>query len=129
MDKVLVPTIYVQRLNAYLAGGTLGPLLTLFDENAVVERYVHGEPPRAYCGIEQIEESLLHLPPIGGSFHAIDVHVHEETVHARFFTRDFAYPMQGMYRFELTPSGQIARLYVAARYCGSTQAPVSGQHV
>ena len=118
MDRVLVPTVYVQRLNAYLAGGAVQPLLTLFDEHATVERYVHGEPPRMYRGIEQIEESLLRLPPIGGRFHVIDIHVEEDAVHARFLTQDFAYPMRGMYRFEVLPSGKIARLTVAARYSG-----------
>jgi hypothetical protein len=39
-------------------------------------------------------------------------------VHARFCTRDFPYPLRGMYRFELTPHGQIAHLYIAARYSG-----------
>ncbi len=116
MDRALVPTVYAQRLTAYLAGGSLKPLLTLFAEDATVERYVHGEPPRTYCGIEQIEESLLRLPPIGGSFHVIDVRVQENVVHARFHTHDFPYPLRGMYRFELTPYGQIARLYIASRY-------------
>ena len=114
-----MPTSYVQHLNAYLAGGTLKPLLMLFDENAIVERYTYGEPPRVYCGIEQIEESLLRLPPVGGTFHVSGVYVQENTVHARFYTRDFVYPLRGMYRFELTPSGRIARLYSAARYSGS----------
>lgn len=116
MDSVLVPTIYVQRLSAYLEGGTIHPLLTLFHEHAVVERYVYGEPPRVYNGIEQIAESLLRLPPTGGSFHVTDVYVEEDVVHARFFTREFPYPLRGMYRFELTPDGHIAHLYVAARY-------------
>ena len=116
MDKVLLPETYAERLTAYLAGGTIEPLLALFDEHAVVERYVYGEPPRTYCGIEQIEESLLRVPPIGGAFHITDVHIEEDAVHARFVTRDFAYPMRGLYRFELTPGGRIARLYVAARF-------------
>jgi hypothetical protein len=116
MDRVLVPTVYVQRLNAYLAGGAVQPLLMLFDEHATVERYVHGEPPRVYRGIEQIEESLLRLPPIGGTFQVIDVHIEEDAVHARFVTHDFPYPMRGMYRFEVSASNKIARLTVAARY-------------
>jgi hypothetical protein len=111
-----MPTVYAQRLTAYLAGGAIKPLLSLFDENAVVERYVYGEPPRTHQGIEQIEESLLRLPPIGGSFHITGVHVEEDAVHARFATRDFPFPMRGTYRFELTPSGKISRLYIAARY-------------
>ena len=111
-----MPTIYTQRLTAYLAGGSPKPLLTLFAEDATVERYVYGEPPRTYCGIEQIEESLLRLPPIGGSFHVQSVHVQENVVHARFYTHDFPYPLRGMYRFELNPSGQISRLYTASRY-------------
>jgi hypothetical protein len=118
MDEVLVPTIYVQRLNNYLAGGDLAPLLMLFDESAVIERYVHGEPPRIYAGIEQIEESLLHLPPTGGCFRVVGVRIEGEAVHARFFTRGFPYPLRGMYRFELTSRGQIAHLWIAARYCG-----------
>jgi hypothetical protein len=118
MDEVLVPTIYVQRLNDYLAGGDLVPLLTLFDQHAVIERYVHGEPPRVHAGIEQIEESLLRLPPTGGCFHVVDVRVEEDAVHARFYTRDFPYPLRGMYRFELTPRGRIAHLWIAARYSG-----------
>ena len=122
MDRALLPAIYVQRLTAYLAGGSVKPLLTLFAEDATVERYVHGEPPRTYCGIEQIEESLLRLPPTGGSFHVKGVRVEENVVHARFYTHNFPYPLRGMYRFELTPSGQIARLYTASRYAkaGST---------
>jgi hypothetical protein len=118
MDEALIPTIYVQRLNDYLDGGDLAPLLTLFDGSAVVERYIHGEPPRAYAGLEQIEASLLHLPPTGGCFRVFDVRVEEQVVHARFYTRGFPYPLRGMYRFELTPRGQIAHLYIAARYCG-----------
>jgi hypothetical protein len=121
VDEVLVPTIYVQRLNDYLAGGDLAPLLTLFDESAVIERYIHGEPPRAYAGLEQIEASLLRLPPTGGCFQVTDVRVEGQVVHARFATRDFPYPMRGMYRFELTPRGRIAHLYIAARYCGPRQ--------
>ena len=121
MDEVLVPTIYVQRLNDYLAGGDLAPLLTLFHESAVIERYIHGEPPRVYAGIEQIEASLLHLPPTGGCFHITDVRVEAEAVHARFLTRDFPYPLRGMYRFELTPGGQIAHPWIAARYCRPRQ--------
>ena len=116
MDRDLLPTTYAQRLTDYLAGGTIEPLLSLFDERAIVERYVYGEPPRTYNGIEQIEESLLRLPPTGGSFHITDVHLEEDAVHARFVTHDFPYPLRGLYRFELTPSGHIARLYVAARY-------------
>ena len=121
MDEVLVPTIYAQRLNDYLAGGDLAPLLTLFDEAAVIERYIHGEPPHASAGLEQIEASLLRLPPTGGRFQVFDVRVEGQTVHARFSTRDFPYPMRGMYRFELTPRGRIARLYIAARYSGPRQ--------
>jgi len=116
MDSATVPTIYVQRLNDYLAGGAVHPLLALFHEDATVERYVYGEPPRVYSGLEQIEESLLRLPPVGGTFHISDVHIEEDAIHARFFTRDFAYPLSGFYRFELTESGKIARLYTAARY-------------
>jgi hypothetical protein len=116
MDSHIVPTVYVQRLNDYLAGGGLHPLLALFHEDATVERYVYGEPPRVYSGLEQIEESLLRLPPIGGTFHITDVHVEDDAIHARFHTRDFAYPLSGFYRFELTASSKIAHLYVAARY-------------
>ena len=116
MDKVLIPTVYVQRLNAYLQGDSFEPLLALYDEAAVVERYIYGEPPRVHAGIEQIEESLLRLPPIGGSFHVYDVRVEESTVHARFYTRDFPFPMRGMYRFELGADERIVRLYIAARY-------------
>lgn len=116
MDKELIPALYVQRLTAYLAGGKLEPLLSLFVPHAVIERYIHGEPPRTMAGLEQIEESLLRLPPTGGSFHAHQIYVHKDTVHARFYTRDFPYPMRGLYRFELAPDGRIVRLYVAARY-------------
>lgn len=116
MDSATVPAIYVQRLNDYLAGGTVRPLLALFDKEATVERYVYGEPPRIYSGLEQIEESLLRLPPVGGTFHISKVHVEEDAIHARFYTRNFAYPLSGFYRFELTERGQIARLYTAARY-------------
>jgi hypothetical protein len=116
MDRVLVPTLYAQRMTDFLAGGAVQPLLSLFDQDAVVERYVYGEPPRIHHGIEQIEESLLRLPPIGGSFRITGVHVEQDAVHARFATRDFPFPMRGTYRFELTPSGKIARLYIAARY-------------
>ena len=116
MDKARMPTTYVQRLTAYLAGGGVEPLLVLFHEDAVVERYVHGEPSRVYQGLEQIEESLLRLPPIGGSFHIDDVHLEEDAVHARFSTRGFPFPMRGTYRFELTFDGQISHLYIAARY-------------
>ncbi|MBN1642317.1 MAG: hypothetical protein JXA09_13865 [Anaerolineae bacterium] len=123
MDEVLIPTIYAQRLSAYLQGESLYPLLALFDEHAVIERYIYGEPPRKHVGIEQIEESLLRLPPIGGSFHVVDVHVDERTVHARFYTRGFAFPLRGMYRFELTPGGRIARLYIAARYHPEEEQP------
>ena len=111
-----MPAAYAERLTAYLAGGTPQPLLALFAENAVMERYVYGEQPRVYSGLEQIEESFLRLPPTGGSFHVYDVYVQEDTVHARFFTHNFPYPLRGMYRFELAPSGQITRLYIAARY-------------
>jgi hypothetical protein len=120
MDRTLVPTLYAQRLTAYLSGGQLKPLLSLFEEDAVVERYVYGEPKRVYCGREQIEESLLRLPPIGGSFYVTGIHLEKDAVHARFATRDFAYPMCGTYRFELGPSGRITRLYVAARYAPGT---------
>jgi hypothetical protein len=123
MDKILIPTVYAQRLSAYLEGDSLRPLLSLFDEHAIVERYIYGEPPRVHAGIEQIEESLLRLPPIGGSFHIADVHVDESTVHARFYTCGFPFPMRGMYRFELAPNGHIARLYIAARYHGTEQGP------
>lgn len=116
MDKNLLPTIYTQRLTEYLAGGEPGPLLSLFAENAVIERYIYGEPPRILSGIEQIEESLLRLPPTGGSFHAHEIYVQDDAVHARFYTRDFPYPLSGLYRFEPAPDGRIARLYVAARY-------------
>jgi hypothetical protein len=116
MDRTLVPTLYAQRLTAYLAGGEIGPLLALFAEGALVERYVYGEPKRVYCGLEQIEESLLRLPPIGGSFHVTGIHLEKDAVHARFATQDFAYPMCGTYRFELDHNGLIQKLYVAARY-------------
>jgi hypothetical protein len=127
VDSVLVPTIYVQRLNAYLAGATVRPLLKLFDEHAIVERYVYGEPRRVFSGVEQIEESLLRLPPIGGAFHVTDVHVEGDVVHARFHTRDFPFPLRGMYRFELNAKGRISRMYIAARYARSTpnQPPTS----
>jgi hypothetical protein len=116
MDRVQVPALYARRMTDLLAGGAIQPLLSLFDEDAVVERYVYGEPPRVHRGIEQIEESLLRLPPIGGSFHITGVHIEDDAVHARFATRDFPFPMRGTYRFELTPTGKIARLYIAARY-------------
>jgi hypothetical protein len=116
MDRSRVPTAYTQRLTDYLSGGTLDPLLDLFAEGATVERYIWGEPPRVYCGIEQIEESLLRLPPVGGSFHIRDVRIEPDAVHARFFTQGFPYPLSGMYRFELNEVGQIARLYISARY-------------
>jgi hypothetical protein len=121
MDRDLVPVVYAERLTDLLAGGAAQPLLALFDENAVVERYVYGEPPRVHRGIEQIEESLHRLPPIGGSFHITGVHVEHDAVHARFATRDFPFPMRGTYRFELTPAGKIARLYIAARYDGTAR--------
>ena len=116
MDRALLPATYVQRLTEYLAGGSVKPLLTLFAEDATIERYVHGEPPRTYCGIEQIEESLLRLPPTGGSFHVERVRVEDNVVHARFYTHDFPYPLRGMYRFELGPSGQISLLTIASKY-------------
>lgn len=121
MDKAKVPIAYVQRLTAYLAGETVDPLLALFSESACIERYVLGEQPRVHCGLEQIEESLLRLPATGGSFHVADVRQEAAVVHARFFTRDFPYPLQGFYRFELTSSGQIARLYISARYSAAEQ--------
>jgi hypothetical protein len=123
MDRDRVPALYTRRLTDFLAGGAIQPLLSLFDEHAVIERYVYGEPPRIYRGIEQIEESLLRLPPIGGSFHITGVHVEQDAVHARFATRDFPFPMRGTYRFELTPEGKIARLYTAARYDSRARKP------
>ena len=120
MIKSHVPFLYAERLTDYLAGGVIDPLLALFSHQARIERYVWGEPPRVYCGIEQIEESLLRLPPVGGSFHVRDVRMEEDVVHARFFTRDFPYPLRGIYRFELDESGRIARLYIAARYSASS---------
>ena len=116
MDRSEMPAAYAGRLTAYLSGEPIGPLLALFAEKARVERYIWGEPPRIYSGIEQIEESLLRLPPVGGSFHIRSIQVEDDAVHARFFTRDFPYPLSGMYRFELDESGRIARLYIAARY-------------
>jgi len=116
MHKTQIPVVYVRRLNAYLAGGPLPAMRDLFADDACIERYVLGEPPRVHCGIEQIEESFLRLPPIGGSFHVTDVRVEADTVHARFYTRDFPYPMRGVYRFELGPRGRIRHLYISAHY-------------
>jgi hypothetical protein len=121
MDKAHVPVAYAQGLTERLAGHDPELLLELFTESAVVERYVLGEKPRSYSGLEQIEESLLRMPPIGGSFHVTDVRVEESTVHARFHTHDFPYPMRGLYRFELDASGRIIRLYISARYSPSTK--------
>jgi hypothetical protein len=116
VHKTQVPIIYARRLNRWLSGEPLGALDDLFAESARIERYVLGEPPRVYSGLEQIEESILRLPPIGGTFHITDVRVENNTVHARFHTRNFPYPMRGLYRFDLDPSGHIARLYISARY-------------
>jgi hypothetical protein len=116
MIETQVPVAYVRHLNAYLAGGSPAPLLDLFADGARVERYVLGEPPRVYAGREQIEESLLRLPPTGGTFHVVDIRAEGEVVHARFYTRDFPYPLRGVYRFELDRAGAIARLYTSAKY-------------
>lgn len=116
MDRARVPATYARRLTAYLSGGPMAPLLALFAPHARVERYVFGEPPRVHCGIEQIEESLLRLPPVGGSFHVRGVRVEQGSVHARFFTRNFPYPMRGLYRFEINDCGQIVQLYISAKY-------------
>ena len=121
--KTQIPLAYVRLLNHSLAGSAPESLDDLFAPNACVERYVFGEPPRVHCGLEQIEESLVRLPPIGGSFHVADVRADGTTVHARFFTRDFAYPMRGIYRFELDAQGRVARLYISAKY---TTAPEWG---
>ena len=128
MDKLRVPVLYVRHLTDRLAGRSPEPLIDLFAENAVVERYVLGEPKRVYVGLEQIEESLLRLPPTGGSFHVVNIRVEDNTVHARFYTRGFPYPMGGLYRFELDGSGRIVRLYISARYRSSfSSAPEDGK--
>lgn len=116
METVYIPAIYTERLNAYLAGGPLEPLLAMFADDACVERYVLGDPPRIFCGYEQIEESLLRLPAVGGVFHITAVQVEGCVVHAWFVTENFAYPLRGTYRFELNDEGQIARLYTSAAY-------------
>ncbi|MBN1579983.1 MAG: hypothetical protein JXA89_04720 [Anaerolineae bacterium] len=116
MDKVQVPTLYADLLTAYLNGGALDPLLALFDDHARVERYIWGETPRLYCGLEQIEESFLRLPAVGGTFHITDVQVEGDIVHAWFVTEQFAYPLQGTYRFELNDQSKIVRLYTSAAY-------------
>ena len=116
MDMVKVPTLYADLLTAYLNGGALEPLLLLFDDAARVERYVWGEVPRIFCGLEQIEESFLRLPAVGGTFHITDVQIEGQVVHAWFVTEQFAYPLRGLYRFELTEEGKIVRLYTSAAY-------------
>lgn len=116
MDRVQVPTLYADLLTGYLNGGALEPLLSLFDDAARVERYVWGEAPRTFCGLEQIEESFLRLPAVGGMFRITGVQVEEQVVHAWFVTERFAYPLQGMYRFELNEQGKIVRLYTSAAY-------------
>ena len=116
MHKTQVPVAYVERLNQHLSGHPLDCLSDLFAPGARVERYLLGEQPRVYYGIEQIEEMFLRLPPVGGSFQVTDVQVEADTIHARFHTRDFPYPMRGTYRFELDSSGRVARLYISACY-------------
>ena len=116
MDKAQIPVTYVRRLTDYLGGHSIEQILELFAEDACVERYVWGEPPRRFCGIEQIEESFLRLPPVGGSFHIENTYVEQDAVHAWFFTQGFPYPLRGVYRFELDGAGQIVRLYIAAHY-------------
>lgn len=119
--KMQIPVAYVRQLNRSLAGNQPLGLADLFADHACVERYVIGEPPRIHCGLEQIEESFLRLPPIGGSFHVTDVRAEESAVHARFFTRDFPYPMRGVYRFDLDAQGRIARLYISAKYTATPE--------
>jgi hypothetical protein len=116
-----IPVKYVRQLNRRLAGEPPLGLTDLFADNACVERYVFGEPTRIHCGLEQIEESCLRLPPIGGTFHVTDVRDDGSTVHARFFTRDFPYPMRGVYRFDLDDWGRIVRLYVSAKYTATAE--------
>jgi len=116
MDRREVATDYARYLTDYLAGGPLEPLLTLFCPDACVERYVYGELPRRHCGLEQIEESLIRLPPVGGSFQIQGVRREGETVHAWFYTRDFPYPLRGRFRFDLDGEGRIVNLYIAAKY-------------
>lgn len=116
MDAGRIPFEYVERLNACLVGGDLAPLLALFAEHARVERYLWNEPPRVYVGLEQIEESMLRLPPVGGTFQITHVEVQGHTVHAWFITQNFAFPMRGTYRFELNQDGKIVALYVSAAY-------------
>jgi len=99
MENARIPTAYAEHLNAYLSGGSVEPLLAMFADDACVERYVLGEPPRVFCGHEQIEESLLRLPAVGGAFHISDVQVEGRVVHAWFITENFAYPLRGTYRF------------------------------
>jgi hypothetical protein len=117
MDKAQVPTLYADLLTAYLNGGMIEPLLSLFDDTARVERYVWGEAPRIYCGFEQIEESFLRLPAVGGTFRITDVQVEGNVIHAWFVTERFAYPLRGTYRFELNDQAKIVRLYTSAAYC------------
>lgn len=115
-DGAQIPTRYAECLTEYINGGAIAPLLALFAEDARVERYVLGEPPRVCVGLEQIEESLLRLPAVGGAFRVTDAHVEGNTVHARFVTVDFAFPMRGTYRFDLNEAGQIVALYTSAAY-------------
>lgn len=115
-DRAQIPACYVERLTDYINGGPVAPLLALFAQDARVERYVWGEPPRVYVGLEQIEESLLRLPAVGGAFCVTDVYVEGDAVHARFVTVDFAFPMRGTYRFDLNEAGQIVALYTSAAY-------------
>ncbi|MBN1933640.1 MAG: hypothetical protein JW934_03190 [Anaerolineae bacterium] len=116
MDNAQIPTQYAECLTDYLNGGAIEPLLALFAERARIERYVWSEPPRIYVGLEQIEESLLRLPAVGGAFHITDVQVEGNVVHAWFITEKFAFPMRGTYRFELNEVGQITELYISAAY-------------
>ena len=116
MDKVQVPTLYADLLTAYLNGGSIEPLLALFDDTARVERYVWGEAPHVYCGFEQIEESCLRLSAIGGIFRITDVQAEGNVIHAWFVTEYFDYPLRGTYRFELNDQSKIVRLYTSAAY-------------
>ena len=122
MENARIPTAYAEHLNAYLSGGSVEPLLAMFADDACVERYVLGEPPRVFCGHEQIEESLLRLPAVGGTFHITGVQTEGSVVHAWFVTENFAYPLRGTYRFELDDEGKIARLYTSAAYNRSAAA-------
>jgi|GEM_PF-4638518 len=120
MDGRQIPVQYVKCLNDYLNGGELAPLLALFAEHARIERYLWPEPPRVYVGLEQIEESLLRLPPVGGTFQITEIQLQGHTVHAWFVTQNFAFPMRGTYRFELNEAGQIVELYISATYTPDT---------